>query len=215
MAADAFVRAGSAGAQEIAGTVRISASEVIAVEVLPPILAVAAPRASGAGDRTVPQQSQRGHAAARGRYRDPHGPPDPERAGRTAHRRGAAGVARAGRLSRGAWYAADVRRAAEQSASSASSTTIPRCAPSRPATAIGREDFIFRSDSDLAQLAAIRAGIGIGICQIPLAARDPALVRVMPDALRPGPRYLGGDARGHARRGADQGDRFDHLAEGA
>src|SRR6187551_3318316 len=39
LAADAFVRAGSAGAKEIAGSVRISASEVIAVEVLPPMLA--------------------------------------------------------------------------------------------------------------------------------------------------------------------------------
>ncbi len=45
--------------------------------------------------------------------------------------------------------------------------------------AFAREGFAWRSDSDLAQLAAIRAGYGIGACQVPLAARDPALVRVL------------------------------------
>jgi len=29
--------------------------------------------------------------------------------------------------------------------------------------------FVFRTDSDIAQLMAIRAGLGIGICQIALA----------------------------------------------
>ncbi len=42
-----------------------------------------------------------------------------------------------------------------------------------------RERFALRTDSDLAQLAAIRAGYGLGICQVRLAERDPALVRVM------------------------------------
>lgn len=37
-----------------------------------------------------------------------------------------------------------------------------------------------RSDSDLAQLAMIRAGCGIGVCQTQLTRRDPALVRVLP-----------------------------------
>jgi DNA-binding transcriptional LysR family regulator len=37
----------------------------------------------------------------------------------------------------------------------------------------------FRSDSSLAQLAAIRAGFGIGICQSALAAKDPSLQRLM------------------------------------
>jgi DNA-binding transcriptional LysR family regulator len=43
--------------------------------------------------------------------------------------------------------------------------------------------FAFRADSHLAQLAAIRAGFGIGVCQIGLAARDPDLVRLFPDAF--------------------------------
>jgi DNA-binding transcriptional LysR family regulator len=43
-----------------------------------------------------------------------------------------------------------------------------------------RAALAFRADSDLAQLAAIRAGLGIGICQSALAAKDKALVRLLP-----------------------------------
>ncbi|MFZ6681799.1 LysR family transcriptional regulator [Undibacterium sp. Tian12W] len=39
--------------------------------------------------------------------------------------------------------------------------------------------FALRTDSDLAQLAAIRAGYGIGVCHSALAARDKDLVRVL------------------------------------
>jgi DNA-binding transcriptional LysR family regulator len=48
---------------------------------------------------------------------------------------------------------------------------------------LNRSDFALRSDSHLAQLAAIRAAFGIGICQAAIAARDPALVRVLPKAF--------------------------------
>jgi len=48
-----------------------------------------------------------------------------------------------------------------------------------------RDTFSLRADSDLAQLALIRAGAGagIGVCQVGLAKRDPALVRLMPRAF--------------------------------
>jgi DNA-binding transcriptional LysR family regulator len=49
---------------------------------------------------------------------------------------------------------------------------------------IKRDLFTFRSDSDLAQLAAIRAGLGIGAMQTGLAARDPNLVRVLEDQFK-------------------------------
>ncbi|NYE60162.1 DNA-binding transcriptional LysR family regulator [Duganella sp. 1224] len=48
---------------------------------------------------------------------------------------------------------------------------------------LAANQFALRSDSDLVHLASIRAGIGIGICQVRLAARDPDLVRVAPDLL--------------------------------
>ncbi|WP_419793866.1 LysR family transcriptional regulator [Pseudomonas palleroniana] len=43
-----------------------------------------------------------------------------------------------------------------------------------------RSTFALCSDSDLAQLALIRAGAGIGGCQVQLAKRDPRLRRVLP-----------------------------------
>ncbi|NBF04560.1 LysR family transcriptional regulator [Pseudomonas sp. Fl5BN2] len=48
-----------------------------------------------------------------------------------------------------------------------------------------RGRFALRSDSDLAQLAAIRAGFGIGVCQSLLASADPRLVRVLADVFAP------------------------------
>ncbi|WP_288380036.1 LysR family transcriptional regulator [uncultured Massilia sp.] len=44
----------------------------------------------------------------------------------------------------------------------------------------------FATDSDVAQLALIRAGAGIGICQVALARRMPGLVRVLPEGFGPG-----------------------------
>jgi DNA-binding transcriptional LysR family regulator len=46
-----------------------------------------------------------------------------------------------------------------------------------------RERLALRADSDLAQLSLIRAGTGIGACQVGLAKRDPALRRVLADAF--------------------------------
>ncbi|MGK5024482.1 LysR family transcriptional regulator [Janthinobacterium sp. RB2R34] len=48
---------------------------------------------------------------------------------------------------------------------------------------LSRERFAVCCDSDLAQLALIRAGAGIGGCQALLAAKDSALRRVLPDAF--------------------------------
>ena len=49
---------------------------------------------------------------------------------------------------------------------------------------ITRDIFSFRSDSDVAQLAAIRAGFGIGAIQTGIAARDPNLERVLENDFR-------------------------------
>ena len=47
-----------------------------------------------------------------------------------------------------------------------------------------RENFGFRCDSDVAQLAALRAGVGIGGCQEAIARRASELAPVLPGALR-------------------------------
>ena len=48
---------------------------------------------------------------------------------------------------------------------------------------LSRSALALASDSDIAQFAAIRAGLGIGVCQVPIARRDPALVRVLPEIV--------------------------------
>ncbi|WP_374580753.1 LysR substrate-binding domain-containing protein [Pseudoduganella sp.] len=46
-----------------------------------------------------------------------------------------------------------------------------------------RAGFAYRCDSNLAQMALVRAGAGIGGYQVGLAAREPNLVRVLPKEL--------------------------------
>jgi DNA-binding transcriptional LysR family regulator len=48
--------------------------------------------------------------------------------------------------------------------------------------ALKRKDFALRTDNDAAYLAALRAGVGIGVCQVPLAAGPPVLRRLLPKA---------------------------------
>jgi DNA-binding transcriptional LysR family regulator len=48
-----------------------------------------------------------------------------------------------------------------------------------------RGAMMVRTDNQVAQLAAIRAGLGIGICQVPLARRAPVLVAVLPELRLP------------------------------
>jgi DNA-binding transcriptional LysR family regulator len=51
------------------------------------------------------------------------------------------------------------------------------------ARTLTREAFGFRCDNDLAQLAALRAGAGVGGCQENIARRMPELVAVLPNAF--------------------------------
>jgi DNA-binding transcriptional LysR family regulator len=78
---------------------------------------------------------------------------------------------------------------------------------------LDRATFAYRCDSDLAQLAMIRAGFGIGICQRGIALRNPDLVPVLPDAFRfelPVWVVMHEDLRASRRMRL----MFDHLAEG-
>ena len=45
---------------------------------------------------------------------------------------------------------------------------------------LSSRNFALRTDNQLAQLAALRVGLGIGVCQVPLARRAPVLQRVLP-----------------------------------
>jgi DNA-binding transcriptional LysR family regulator len=50
---------------------------------------------------------------------------------------------------------------------------------------IDRRFFAFRCDHQIVNLEAVRAGLGIGLVMQPLARRDPALVRVLPEIPLP------------------------------
>ncbi|MGK9203712.1 LysR family transcriptional regulator [Sinorhizobium meliloti] len=181
--AAALLRAASGQHGAIGGTVRINASEVIGVEVLPPILAElhrdypdlsVELSASDVVEDLLRQEADiavRMVAPAQEALVARHIGAVP--LGFHAHR---SYLERRGipqtleDLSRHSVIGYDRETPAIRS--------IKGRAPDLP---IGR--FAFKSDSNLAQLAAIRAGFGIGICQNALAARDPDLMHVLADAF--------------------------------
>jgi DNA-binding transcriptional LysR family regulator len=180
----AILRAAVSQRDSVQGTVRITASEVVAVEVLPPILTrlrddhpgillELAPsnrvedllqrEADIAVRMTPPVQgaliakhlgSVELGAYAHRSYLERHGTP-----------------VRAEELANHRLIGAD--------RDTAFTRHVARALP-----LLKREFVAARTDSDLAHLALIRAGFGIGICQLGIAQRDPALVRVFSQHLQ-------------------------------
>jgi DNA-binding transcriptional LysR family regulator len=181
--AQALLRAASGSQHEVRGAVRITASEVISVEVLPPILAQL--RAAHPALVIELVVSNRNEDLLRRDADIAVRMVRPTQSALLARRIGAielglhahpAYLARAGTPR----TAADLER----------HTMIGFDQPSHFARglrignrAVTREIFSLRADNDLAQLAAIRAGYGIGICQAPLAHRAPSLVRLLPSVF--------------------------------
>jgi len=178
-AAAAMTRAASGSVGEVAGVVRVTASDIMGAEVLPRILAEFAsvhPKIAfelHLSNRTEDLLRRDADIAVR-MVRPTQSGLVARRLGETvlgfyAHRRyldvyGApAGIGDLGRF-----------------------RLIGFDRDPAPVKAIGeagiratREMFSLRTDSDLAQLAALRAGYGIGGCQVGIARRDPELVRVL------------------------------------
>jgi DNA-binding transcriptional LysR family regulator len=180
-AAAALLRAVSGRASQASGVVRIAASEIIGVEVLPAILAdlrVAHPGIVielSLSDRMEDLLRRDADIAVR-MARPTQGALvarhiGPVRLGLHAHRRYVdargkpAGMAQ---LARHALIGFDRETASIRALRGLG-------------LKLRRESFAFRADSHLAQLAAIRAGLGIGICQTAIARRDPDLVHVLPN----------------------------------
>ena len=212
-AAAAFARTASAEAGEVAGIVRVTASEVIALEVLPPILATL--QASHPGLVIILSPTNRNEDVLRREADIAVRMARPTQEGLVARLIGVVSLglhARRDLLDRHGMpeTIADVRRygviGPEHDNEILRSLRFG-------GVQVQPADFSFRSDSDVAQLAALRAGAGIGVCQIPLAARDPSLVRLLPDLFEyPLETWMvtHEDLRGVARIRAV----FDHLAEG-
>lgn len=179
--AAAFKRAAESQGTGIQGTVRITASEVIGIEVLPPILAqlqrehprlklelvltsriqdVLKREADIAIRMTTPQQEQL-----------------------IARRVGAV------KLGLHAHQSYLTRRGTPQTLADLAQHTLigfdeetPFIRAARQGLPIWQRDaFSLRADSDMAQLSMIRAGGGLGICQVAIAARTPELVHLLPE----------------------------------
>lgn len=175
--AHAVVRTLSAPADAERGTVRITASEIVGVEVLPRLLApllVARPQLQielVATNRSEDLLRRDADVAIR--------MVAPTQAALVARRAAAIPL---GMFASKAYLATRgvPRRAAELREHALVGADTGRAlieALAALGVSTSRKDFTVRSDSDLAQLAAVRAGLGIGICQLPLAT---GLVRVLP-----------------------------------
>ena len=181
--AAALLRAASAGAGAIEGAVRVSASEIVAIEHLPPIFAAlrrAHPKlvlelvATDAADDLLRRDADvavRMFPPTQGALIARKLAPIP--LGFYAHRDY---LARRG-TPEALHDLADhdlIGFDRETPALRAFTARVP---------ALARAHFALRTDSNVAQLRAICAGFGIGACQVPLARRAPDLVRVLADAF--------------------------------
>lgn len=180
-AAGAALRRTAAGGRDsVAGSVRVTASEVVAVERLPPILAALRQRHSRLAIELVasndPLDLLRRDADVAVRTFDP------VQEALVARRVGSIELglhATPGYLARRGTPSSPEELARFDLVGFDRETPAIRSLL-RGLPGLARSDFALRADSDLAQLAAIRAGFGIGICQAGLAA---GLTRVLPDAV--------------------------------
>ncbi|HYE48928.1 MAG TPA: LysR family transcriptional regulator [Azospirillaceae bacterium] len=177
----ALLRAVSGRPGEIAGTVRITASEVVGVEVLPPILVnlrAQHPRLdlevvlSNAVDDLLRRDADVAIRMV-----------EPTQDALVARR---AGTIRVGLHAHRHYLERRGTPAAPAELAGHDLIGFDRERPELREVlgrypGLERTRFGFRADSDLAQLAAIRAGFGIGVCQVPIARRDPDLVPVLQD----------------------------------
>lgn len=181
-AAESLVRAVSARPDKVEGVVRIAASEVVGGLVLPPILASL--RAQHPGLVFELALSNRNEDLLRR---------DADLAVRMARPVQTGLFARKlGEVELGLFAHASYAKRHGLPATPAELLHHPIIGFDRDDTAarsvagaqtFNRELFAYRCDNDLAQIAALKAGFGLGGCQTPLAARDPELVRVLADAF--------------------------------
>ena len=177
--ADAMRRASSETRDEVSGSVRISASDVIAVEVLPGILApvmAAYPRLEfelSVSDALEDLLNRKADIALR--------LVEPTQAALVVRYVGKIPIgcfARKEGIARfGAPQTIDDLKAVPTIGFDRELAYVRDMMEGFPELAL--PDFSFRSDSNLAQLAAIRTGCGFGFCQHPLGERDPALIEVL------------------------------------
>lgn len=179
-AAGLLQRVASAAPRDTGGTVRIAASETIEAEILPPILLELKNRhptlsfelsLSGRVEDLLRHEADIAVRQIR-----------PEQDGLVARK---LGTVELGMYAREDWLAryGEPASLADLIASGwligQDRGTAFRRGLSDLGHAVNASNFGFRCDNDLAQLAALRAGLGVGVCQKPLAAREPSLRPVL------------------------------------
>lgn len=178
--AAALRRVAESQGEGVKGTVRISASEVVGVEVLPPI--VAALRQAHPELKVELVLSNRIQDLLRQEADIAVRMTQPKQDVLLARRVGDVVVglhARRDYLERHGTPKSVADLAAHTLIGYDQETAFLRAARKR-LPVLARAVFALRSDSDLGQLALLRAGCGIGLCQVGVAKRDPALVRLLP-----------------------------------
>jgi DNA-binding transcriptional LysR family regulator len=178
-AAAAFVRTGSGNLEETAGVVRLAAADVVAVEVLPPILSdFRYQYPNTVIELTVSNQMvdllRRDADIAVRMVRPKQKALLAKRAGKVAlrfhaHRRYLERYGYPERLEDLAHHTLIGFDRVAPVGNFLDAVPIP----------VSRELFAFRCDNDLALLAALRAGFGVGICHTGIARRDPDLLPVL------------------------------------
>lgn len=182
IAAAAFARGATQGS-DVSGLVRVTASDVIAVEVLPPMIAALRRRypklvvALSPNNRAEDLLRREADIAVR--------MVEPQQGALVAQRIGAIelGLYAHAELLVGRALPTTLEEAVALGLIGVETNNDVVRALRAAGLPLHAGDFAFRSDSDLAHVAAIRAGVGVGLCQVALARRDPHLVRLLADQV--------------------------------
>jgi DNA-binding transcriptional LysR family regulator len=181
-AAEALIRTASGEAGQVKGVIRLTASDIMAAEVLPPMLT----RFHEAWPEVVIELLASNKVEDLLRR-------DADIAVRMARPTQEALLAkRVGEVQIGLFAHRNYleKHGAPEMLSDASHTAIGYDRDDQALRALNRSNwpieraaFAFRSDSDLVQLSAMRAGFGIGGAQFGVARRDASLVQVLPGVM--------------------------------
>lgn len=182
-AAGSMIRAASGGTSDAAGVVRITASEIIGAEVLPPLLAEF--RRANPGVTIELVLSNRVEDLLRGEADIAVRMVRPTQQALVARQ---IGEVRLGLYAHRAYLKhspapKSLAALASDHALIGFDQQTPFLREMLSRLPITRNDFALRTDSDLAHLAAVRAGFGIGFVQHGIARRDRNLVAILPNEV--------------------------------
>ena len=182
-AAGSMMRAASGGTSDAAGVVRITASETIGAEVLPPLLAEF--RRANPGIMIELVLSNRVEDLLRGEADIAVRMVRPTQQALLARQ---IGEVRLGLYAHRAYLKhspapKSLAALARDHALIGFDQETPFLREMLSRLPITRNDFTLRTDSDLAHLAAVRAGFGIGFVQHGIARRDRNLVAILPNEI--------------------------------